>query len=96
MKNYQDPVHREPERSERKYDLVTFALAGALTVFILAAVGYGIVTSSRVASTVPQPSSTLPPSIKTAAPQTHRDPPATIPTTGRGEASAQPSSIKGR
>ena len=95
MDNYRDPIPREPDRSERKYDLLTFALAGALAIFILAAVGYGIVTSSRVVSTVPLSSSTLPP-IKTATPQTRRGTPATTPTTGAGDASAQPSSTKGR
>jgi len=47
-------INEDPaKRREREFDAITFVLAGVLSAIILGAVGYGIVNSSRWATTVP-------------------------------------------
>jgi hypothetical protein len=43
------------QRREREVDAITFLLAGVLAAVVLGAVGYGIYNSSRVALTIPSP-----------------------------------------
>jgi hypothetical protein len=47
--NEEDPE----ERRERKFDAITFVLAGVLSAIVLGAVGYGIVNSSQRTATIP-------------------------------------------
>jgi hypothetical protein len=46
---------KDPNQREREFDVITFLLAGVLSVIVLGAVGYGILKSSRVATVVPPP-----------------------------------------
>lgn len=43
------------QRAEREFDVIAFVLAGALTLIVVAAIGYGILRSSEVATTIPIP-----------------------------------------
>ena len=45
------------QRAEREFDVIAFVLAGALALIVVAAIGYGILRSSEVASTIPIPKS---------------------------------------
>jgi hypothetical protein len=52
----QEPRHLgKGGRPERDHDIITFVLAGVLALIVLAAVGYGISNSSRVATILPLP-----------------------------------------
>jgi hypothetical protein len=52
-------MREDPDRRrEHEFDLVTFLLAAVLAGIILAAMGYGVVNSSRVATPLPLPSGT--------------------------------------
>jgi hypothetical protein len=41
------------ERRERKFDAITFVLAGVLCAIVVGAIGYGIHKSSKIATVVP-------------------------------------------
>jgi hypothetical protein len=43
----------DDEGGGRKYDIVTFVVAGVLAAIVLGAIGYGILTSSRVTTALP-------------------------------------------
>jgi hypothetical protein len=55
----QDRAQRNTEaeqRVEREFDVITFILAAALTLILVAAIAYGVLRSSEVATTIPYPS----------------------------------------
>jgi hypothetical protein len=55
-KNSQEPRNLDADRrTEHEFDVITFVLAGLLALIVLAAVGYGIFNSSKVATTIPFP-----------------------------------------
>jgi len=67
-------MNEDPDkRRERKFDTITFVLAGVLSAIVLGAVGYGIVNSSRGTANVPS---------LTAGPQTPGPPERPVSTTG--------------
>jgi hypothetical protein len=45
----------QKKRAEHEFDVVVFVLAGLLTVIVVAAVGYGILNSTRIATSIPFP-----------------------------------------
>jgi hypothetical protein len=45
------------QRAEREFNVITCLLVGALTLIVVASIGYGILRSSEVASTIPVPRS---------------------------------------
>jgi len=66
--NEEDPE----EHQERKFDAITFVLAGVLSAIVLGAVGFGITKSSRGTATIPL----------TAGPQVPQPPELPASTTG--------------
>jgi hypothetical protein len=44
------------QRAEREFDVITFILAAALTLILVAAIAYGVWRPSEVATTIPYPS----------------------------------------
>jgi hypothetical protein len=56
---------QDDERRERGYDAITFAVAGVLVAILLGAIGYGIFTSSRMATTIPNDGVKNPPPAAT-------------------------------
>jgi hypothetical protein len=51
------PDGNADQRAEHEFDVIACVLAGALTLIVVAAIGYGILRSSEVASTIPTPRS---------------------------------------
>ena len=64
--------------SERKYDIITLALAGALAIIVLGAIGYGIVNSSNVTTAIP----TAAPASRSVGPTVAPEPASAPATTG--------------
>ena len=70
MSDRRNVVAGEPDtyrRRERKFDVVIFVVAGALAVFVLGAIGYGVLSVSQTNTAVPSPVMTHQP-IKAATP----------------------------
>ena len=62
MRNENNPDPVQPEvstRRERKFDTITFLLAGVLAAIILGAVGYGILNTAKVTTAIPAPTTGL-------------------------------------
>jgi hypothetical protein len=58
MSDRSEPVAEQPDPhrlKERKFDVATFIVAGALAAFVLGAIGYGLLNGSQTDTAVPSP-----------------------------------------